>query len=280
MGNPPLGVRIMRRLRMIAGSAFVMLALGLPYAVPSPAVADPVATIVLDRDGPATVMIQSKAAVNTLNLAVASPTRMSVCNDCRGGENAQLGILTRGTEIVLRLDDGQNSFLSTDPAHAQIQQSDGTWRVTWDDAAGDRDFEDLVVTVTIPTPAPPPDQDGDGFSPPADCMDTNSTAHPGAPEVPGNGVDDDCINGDRPAKVVAVIAIEWTTSGSGVRLLRLQVHDAPPSARVAVRCHGRRCRFARGHTAADRNGRARLLPLIPHRSGTARPLKSGSRHRT
>ena len=42
----------------------------------------------------------------------------------------------------------------------------------------------------------PVDRDGDGVSPPADCMDTNSTVWPGAPEIPGNGIDDDCSGGD------------------------------------------------------------------------------------
>jgi formylglycine-generating enzyme required for sulfatase activity len=39
---------------------------------------------------------------------------------------------------------------------------------------------------------PGQDQDGDGFSPPADCDDTNSDIHPDAPEIPGNNIDENC----------------------------------------------------------------------------------------
>ncbi|PIN87008.1 hypothetical protein COV19_02075 [Candidatus Woesearchaeota archaeon CG10_big_fil_rev_8_21_14_0_10_44_13] len=40
------------------------------------------------------------------------------------------------------------------------------------------------------------DVDGDSYPPGADCDDTNQDVHPGATEVCGNGLDDDCSNGD------------------------------------------------------------------------------------
>jgi hypothetical protein len=246
-------------------AAVVVLTLVASFGSAAAARADQVPTIALDRDGPVTLLVQSKAAVNTLGLAVASPAPAGVCSDCRGGETAQLGTLGRGTEIVLRLTDGEKTFLSTDPAHARITQSGGTWRIGWDDALGDADFEDLVVTVAIPAPAPPPDQDGDGVSPPTDCMDTNSSVRPGAREIPGNGLDDDCLGGDAPAKIAAIVTIRWGAAKPDVRLLRLEVRDAPPSARIVIRCRGKRCRFAHRRATADRNGRAQLLKLIPRR---------------
>lgn len=42
------------------------------------------------------------------------------------------------------------------------------------------------------TTPPEPDADGDGFLAPEDCDDTNPDVNPDAPEVPGNGLDDDC----------------------------------------------------------------------------------------
>ena len=44
--------------------------------------------------------------------------------------------------------------------------------------------------------ATPTDVDGDGWSPPADCDDGHPGVHPGAAEVCGNGVDEDCSGSD------------------------------------------------------------------------------------
>ena len=40
------------------------------------------------------------------------------------------------------------------------------------------------------------DNDGDGYYVPQDCDDTRASVHPGATEVCGNGLDDDCSGGD------------------------------------------------------------------------------------
>jgi Putative metal-binding motif len=117
----------------------------------------------------------------------------------------------------------------------------------------------------VPMPAPPVDRDGDGFSPPADCWDTNAAVWPGAGEVPGNGIDDDCAGGDRPARIHATVASAFRASSKGVRALRLRVRDAPAGARVTIRCLGRRCRFDRRKTKIRANGTANLRRLVRRR---------------
>ena len=50
------------------------------------------------------------------------------------------------------------------------------------------------------------DRDGDGFSPflgGPDCDDSRASVNPGAREIPGNGIDEDCLGGDLPATAVA-----------------------------------------------------------------------------
>lgn len=115
-------------------------------------------------------------------------------------------------------------------------------------------------------PSPPVDRDGDGVSPPADCMDTNSTVWPGAPEVPGNGIDDDCSGGDQAARLFAVVSSSWSVTRRGARAKRLTVREAPPGAQVTVLCRGSRsCPFRSRPVAVDAEGTAVLRRLFPHR---------------
>lgn len=51
----------------------------------------------------------------------------------------------------------------------------------------------VPVTVgCLPVPPVPVDHDGDGYPEGVDCNDANPAVNPGAKEIPGNGIDDDC----------------------------------------------------------------------------------------
>jgi arylsulfatase A-like enzyme len=72
------------------------------------------------------------------------------------------------------------------------------------------------------------DHDGDGFSARfggGDCDDTRADVHPGAEDVPGNGIDENCEGGD--AKAVAPTASNAAAAA-----------DAAPIAPVAARADG------------------------------------------
>jgi putative metal-binding protein len=117
-----------------------------------------------------------------------------------------------------------------------------------------------------PTPTPAPvDRDGDGFSPPADCDDTNSTVWPGAREIPGNGIDDDCAGGDKPAKILSPVPYDWSGTKTGARLNRLRVTDAPPGSSLELRCSGgkrRGCPFKRHAVTLKADGSASMTKLF------------------
>jgi len=65
------------------------------------------------------------------------------------------------------------------PSYSAYQQSAPPW--------------DPACAVT-----PGVDADGDGYETPEDCDDTREDVHPGATEICGNGVDEDCQDGDLP----------------------------------------------------------------------------------
>jgi Putative metal-binding motif len=113
-----------------------------------------------------------------------------------------------------------------------------------------------------PAPPTPSDLDGDGHAAPADCDDRNSTRHPGAAELPGNGIDENCDGGDAPGRITAVVSSTWASGARATRLLGLRVRDAPPGATIRVTCRERKCRFRRHTTKAGQNGRAKLTRLF------------------
>ena len=119
-----------------------------------------------------------------------------------------------------------------------------------------------TATPTPGGPTPAQDADGDGFTPPADCWDQNVTVHPGAREIPGNGMDDDCAGGDAPARLTATIRGKWTELRSRVRVDALRVLDAPEGALVEVTCRGKPCPFRRRSTAVNAKGEAPLLKFF------------------
>jgi Putative metal-binding motif len=119
-------------------------------------------------------------------------------------------------------------------------------------------------------PAPTdPDRDGDGFPASRDCADNNATVWPGAPEIPGNKIDDDCVGGDAPARITAVVTNDWKVRGARTFVRALRVTDAPTEAKVELRCLGKRCRFAKRTTTVDAKGAANLRRFL------RKPLRPG-----
>jgi hypothetical protein len=115
-----------------------------------------------------------------------------------------------------------------------------TVRVTATDDAGNQTTTTRTIQIS------PPDRDGDGFNENQDCNDLNASIRPGAPEVRGNGIDENCDGRDQPLpRVVSAVATRWGVSGMRIFLMQMKVKAPPKGAVAELRCKREKCPFKR-----------------------------------
>jgi hypothetical protein len=111
-------------------------------------------------------------------------------------------------------------------------------------------FDVDEVSLDAPEPPPPPDRDldrdgfvGSQFGGP-DCNDSNPAVHPGADDVPHDGIDQDCALGDAPYPTLGgalSISVGYSPRFSRASkrytvITSLRLRDAPVGARVSMAC--------------------------------------------
>jgi hypothetical protein len=135
-----------------------------------------------------------------------------------------------------------------------------TFKVDASDVAGNGSSLTRSYTVVAPTPS---DADGDGFPVGVDCNDRNAGIHPGAFDIPGNKIDENCDRRDAKRPVVpSSITHNWVIKGSRFTAITLKVLKAPRNGRITAICKGKGCHFKKLKVKVRKAGTLNLLKSL------------------
>lgn len=83
-----------------------------------------------------------------------------------------------------------------------------------------------------------PDRDGDGTLNEQDCAPDNAAIHPGAGEIVGNSVDEDCAGGPQYLRVSASLSFSTARRGNTAKFVKLTINEIRAGDTIELRCTG------------------------------------------
>ena len=117
------------------------------------------------------------------------------------------------------------------------------------------------------------DRDGDGTPNSRDCKPDDAKIHPGAKDIPGNHIDEDCSGRDAAyPRIKSRARLAVALSRRYARVRSLAARNVPAGARVQLRCSGRSCPFRHSRARTVRrssavvslmSARLRKLKILP-----------------
>jgi hypothetical protein len=126
----------------------------------------------------------------------------------------------------------------------------------------------VLLNTTPPPPPPPPpnlDADGDGVQRPTDCNDANPKIRPGAKDVPGDKIDQDCNGRDARYPLLRRTIEAFSATYRLERYTRFTSMTVKPvrrGDRLRLTCKGAGCEMRKKTIRVRKN--ARKLSLLRH----------------